>query len=119
MALSKELKKLVPLYTYKIEWSEDDKLFVVSIEELSGCMTHGKTQEEALKMGHEAVAGHIAILHKEGIEIPRPFSLQKFKGDIFIRATPELHRKIALESQRLGFKSMNKFLIELLEQKVG
>jgi predicted RNase H-like HicB family nuclease len=119
MALSKELRKLVPLYTYRIEWSEVDQVFVVSVEELSGCMTHGDTQEHALKMGHEAVTGYLESLVDDKSEIPKPFALQKFKGDFLIRATPALHRKIAIESNRQGFKSINKFVVEKLEKIVG
>jgi predicted RNase H-like HicB family nuclease len=119
MALTKELKKTVPLYTYRIEWSDEDQVFIVSVEELSGCMTHGKTQSEALKMGHEAVEGYLESLvdHKE--EIPKPFSLQKFKGEFIVRATPELHKRIAVESNRKGYKSINKFVVETLEKAVG
>ena len=119
MALNRELKKLVPLYTYRIEWSEEDELFVVSVEELSGCMTHGKTQAEALKMGHEAVEGYLESLFHNNEEIPKPLSLQKFKGEFLVRATPELHRKIAVESNRKGYKSINKFIIETLERAVS
>lgn len=81
MGLSKELKKLIPLYTYRIEWSEVDQVFVVSVEELSGCMTHGDTQEHALKMGHEAVELYLESYQSRKIEIPKPFA----------RKTPRMH----------------------------
>lgn len=119
MALPKEIKKLIPLYTYKIEWSEEDKVFVVTVEELKGCVTHGSTQVEALKMGHEAVFGYLESLVDDKLEIPKPFSLQKFKGEFIVRATPELHRKLAMESIRQGYKSINKFVVEKLEKLVG
>lgn len=119
MKLSKEQIKMIPFYTYRIEWSEEDKVFVVSVEELKGCMTHGKTQEEALKMGHEAVQCHLEGMLADKVEIPLPYSKQKFNGEFLVRATPELHRRIALESNRQGFKSINKFIVEKLEKIVG
>ena len=119
MKLTKKIKELVPLYTYKIEWDADDKIFVVTVEELSGCMSHGDTQEEALKMGHEAVEGYLETLHGNEMEIPEPFSLQSFKGEFMVRATPALHKKLVVESKRAGSKSFNKYVVATLETAVS
>jgi len=119
MKLSKEILKMIPLYTYRIEWSDEDQLFIVSVEELPNCMTHGKTHTEALNMGYEAVQCHIEGLAKDNIDIPKPFALQKFKGEFIVRATPELHKKIAIESAKHGYKSLNKFIVQLLEKAVS
>jgi predicted RNase H-like HicB family nuclease len=118
MKLNKEQIKMIPLYTYRIEWSEEDRLFIVSVEELPGCMSHGSSQAEALEMGHEAVRCHIEGMAKDGVEIPKPFGLEKYKGDFVVRATPELHRKLAIESARQGFRSFNKFLIHQLKNSL-
>ena len=118
MKLTKEQLKMIPLFTYRIEWSDEDKAFIVSVDELPGCMTHGKTQSEALKMGLEAVQCHLEGMAKDNDEVPLPFSLQKFKGEFLVRATPELHKKLSVESKRKG-KSFNKFLVEMLEKAVG
>ena len=34
-------------YSMLIEWDPDDKIYVVTVPELEGCMTHGHTYEEA------------------------------------------------------------------------
>lgn len=116
MRLSKEQKNWIPLYTYRLEWSNEDKLFVVSVEELDGCMTHGKTQEEALKMGHEAVELTLESMAKHKQEIPLPLSLQKFKGEFIVRANPALHKSLAMKSKKEGYKTLNKFIVAELSK---
>ena len=56
MALSKKIKELIPYYSYNIHYSDEDKAYVVSVDELTGCMTHGDSAAEALELAHEAVA---------------------------------------------------------------
>lgn len=38
-------------YSMVIEWSEEDKAYIVSVPELPGCRTHGLTYEEAARQG--------------------------------------------------------------------
>ena len=115
MSLPKKIKDLIPLYTYRIEWDNGDKIFVVDVEELSGCMTHGSTHEEALKRGYEAAKVHLEVLNDHGDEIPQPISMQKFKGEFLVRATPELHKQLAKEARAAGVKTLNKYVIKKLE----
>lgn len=115
--LPAKYKELVPKYSYRIEWDDADKIFVVSVEELSGCMTHGKTQKEALDMGHEAVELHLESMYEKNEEIPEPISLQKFRGEFLVRATADLHRKVAQAAARQN-QTVNKFVVGLLREKV-
>jgi len=55
-----------------IQWDEDDQIFVVSVPELPGCMTHGHTYEEALQHAKEAIEGWIEVAKNEGWTIPAP-----------------------------------------------
>ncbi len=59
-------------YTMIIQWDDDDKIFVVSVPELPGCMTHGKTYEEAIKQGKEAIKGWLDVAKSLGWSIPEP-----------------------------------------------
>ncbi len=115
MGLPKKIKSLIPLYTYRIEWDNEDEIFVVGIEELSGCMTHGNTHAEALEMGYEAVELHLESMSENGEEIPQPLSMQKFKGEFLVRTTPEIHRKLAMEAKAAGVKTLNKYVVKKLE----
>ena len=109
--LTKEQKKMIPLYRYNLEWSDEDQLFVVSVEELEGCMSHGKTPEEAIKMGFEAVESHLEGMAKDKEELPLPLSRQKFKGEFLVRAEPQLHKQLVIKSKKAGYKTLNKFLV--------
>lgn len=59
-------------YSMIIQWDEDDKIFVVNVPELPGCMTHGKTYEEAVKQGKEAIEGWLNVARDLGWPIPSP-----------------------------------------------
>jgi hypothetical protein len=45
--MNEEIKR----YSMIIEWDDDDKIYVVTVPELPGCMTHGHTYEEAIQQG--------------------------------------------------------------------
>jgi predicted RNase H-like HicB family nuclease len=42
-------------YSMVIQWSNEDQLYLVTVPELPGCITHGKTYEEAVKQGQDAI----------------------------------------------------------------
>ena len=41
-------------HTQSLAWSDEDKCYVVKVPDLPGCMAHGKTRQEAVKMAEEA-----------------------------------------------------------------
>jgi predicted RNase H-like HicB family nuclease len=49
----------MPHYSMIIRWDSRSDIFVVSVPELPGCMTHGKTYEEAVKQGKDAIESWI------------------------------------------------------------
>jgi predicted RNase H-like HicB family nuclease len=59
-------------YSMVIEWDSEDQIFVVSVPELPGCMTHGKTYEEAVKQGQDAIETWVMGAKASGIPIPPP-----------------------------------------------
>lgn len=61
-----------PHYSMNIVWDEEDQIFVVTVPELDGCMTHGKTYEEAVKNGEDAISGWIEVAQDLGWTLPRP-----------------------------------------------
>ena len=42
-------------YSMVIEWSDEDGLYIVTVPELPGCRTHGKTQVEAVEVGRDVI----------------------------------------------------------------
>ncbi len=60
-------------YTITIQWSEEDKCFVVSLPEWGEfCHTHGDTYEEALKNAQEVLEMLISSYLEDGQPLPEP-----------------------------------------------
>ena len=49
----------------------------VSFPDFPGCVTAGKTIDEAKDMSQEALTGHIKVMNEFGEKIPEPSSLEK------------------------------------------
>ncbi len=114
MALTTEQKKWIDKYNILIEWSNDDNVYVVSVEELPHCMTHGRTREEALAMAKEAIKGHVEALNKEGAFVPEPIALNTYSGDFLVRANPDLHKRLVQYSKKVG-RPMNEVSVDIIE----
>jgi len=63
-------------YSMLIQWDKDDRIYVVTVPELPGCMTHGKTYEEAVRQGQDAIASWIEANLAWGRSIPEPRILE-------------------------------------------
>lgn len=59
-------------YSMLIEWDPDDSIFVVTVPELPGCRTHGRTYTEAVQQAQDAVESWIEAARAEGAPIPAP-----------------------------------------------
>ncbi len=62
------------MYKYEIiiYWSKEDAAFIAEVPELSGCMAHGDTPEDALKNAKEAIQLWIDTAMEFGDPIPEP-----------------------------------------------
>ncbi len=59
-------------YSMVIEWDPRDRIYVVTVPELPGCMTHGATHEEAVRHGEDAIASWLDASRAWGLPIPPP-----------------------------------------------
>ena len=59
-------------YEIIMYWSNEDRLFIAEVPELSGCMAHGKTQHSALNNIQVAIALWLDTARETGNEIPLP-----------------------------------------------
>jgi predicted RNase H-like HicB family nuclease len=62
------------MYKYEviIYWSKEDETFIAEVPELSGCMTHGVSQEDALKNAQEAISLWVETAKEFGDTVPEP-----------------------------------------------
>src|SRR4051812_20912597 len=68
---------------------DPDSDFGISFPDFPGCITAGRTLEEAREMAREALAGHIAVMREGGDPVPDPSPL-----DTVIRL-PEFRDSVA------------------------
>ena len=57
-------------YSVIIGWDPDDKIYIVTVPELPGCMTHGNTYEEAIQQGQDAIESWIMVALEDNDPIP-------------------------------------------------
>jgi antitoxin HicB len=53
---------------------DEDGVFVAECTTLPGCISQGKTREEAIANIKDAIAGYLASLNRHGEPIPPPFT---------------------------------------------
>ncbi|WP_018086873.1 type II toxin-antitoxin system HicB family antitoxin [Desulfurispora thermophila] len=53
-----------------LEWCPDEKVFVVTVPALPGCISQGKNREEALERIQEAITGYLEAAKAIGQPIP-------------------------------------------------
>ena len=67
-------------YSMVVQWSEADRLFLVTIPEFADRVvmpcTHGKTRAEAIQNGEEVIDLYLTAWQAEGEFIPEPRTLQ-------------------------------------------
>jgi predicted RNase H-like HicB family nuclease len=74
-------------YSMILEWEPEGGVYVVTVPELPGCRTHGRTYEEAVKHGQEVIELWIDSARDAGDPIPQPryFDLDSIDGAVQAR----------------------------------
>jgi len=81
-------------YHATIEYDAEDKIFVGKVFGITDSLNfHGATVEELEGMFHQSIENYLSICSQCGKEPDR-----EFKGTFNVRISPELHRKIAIET---------------------
>ncbi len=103
-------RKIIEKYTYRVEWSEEDQIHIGRCLEFPSLAAHGKTVESALKEIEIVVGEAVAWMQEENEEIPEPFGLKKYKGNLTLRVPAEVHRKLSIRSAEEGV-SVNQYIL--------
>jgi len=102
--------KLIEKYTYRVEWSGEDKLHIARCLEFPSLVAHGNTVEGALKEIEKVVEEAITWMQEENEEIPEPFGVKKYKGNLTLGVPAEVHRKLSIKSAEEGV-SINQYIL--------
>lgn len=106
-------------HKYKIDllWDADDKIYVAHVPELDGCMSHGKTEFEALRNVEKAIEGWIKTAKDFKMKIPEPIPQRKFSGSFNVRVPKEVHRGLTLKATEEKV-SLNHLISQILAKAV-
>lgn len=66
-------------YIFPAVFDYDKDGISITFPDLPGCISCGKTDEEALSMAKDALGGHLFCLEEENYNIPEPTSALKIK----------------------------------------
>ena len=116
--LTKETQKYLNLpYTFELI-KEDDGTYFVKVKELPGCMSNGKTADEAMKNIKDAMEIWLESSLRRGLEIPLPEVMREYSGRFIVRVPASLHKKLVIEAKKEGV-SLNQYVVYLLTEKAS
>ena len=58
-------------YSVIMEWDPTDRIYVVTVPELPGCMTHGASLEEAAQQAKDAIETWVDGAREDGETLPQ------------------------------------------------
>jgi len=104
-------------YTFKLQEmsDEDGKFFFVKVSELEGCMSDGRTMDEAMESVKEAMKDWIEVAIEHGDVIPEPINVEEYSGKFVVRIPKTLHHRLAHEATLEGV-SLNQYAAYKLSQ---
>ncbi|AXY52321.1 type II toxin-antitoxin system HicB family antitoxin [Rhodococcus ruber] len=100
-------------YSYRVQWSPEDNEYVATVLEFPGLSRIESDQSEALNGVVRLVEGVIDDLIANDETVPRPFSERSYSGTIYVRTSPDLHRRLAIEAAERHV-SLNQLAVQRL-----
>ena len=114
----RDLKYYLSLpYTIKLI-PEEAGGFFAEIEELTGCMSQGETQEETLKNLEKSKKMWLESMLKKKKTIPMPEVMKEYSGKFLVRIPTSLHKRIAFLAKKEGI-SINQIVLNLLSERTA
>lgn len=118
---SKELKEKLKYYLslnypMLLNRDEEEGIFVVQFLDLPGCMAHGKTPANALKLAEEVKKEWIESVLLDGQPVPEPRKEEEYSGKFVVRITPALHKRLSEQAEREG-RSLNQHVSIILSER--
>jgi len=100
-------------YPVKIEYDDEDSLFVADFLDLPGCSATGSTVAEAYERAQEAKTEWLRVTLEQGLPIPRPSKTREYSGRLLLRLPVSLHAKLS-DRARVNGASLNQYIVHLL-----
>lgn len=101
-------------YSATVSFDEEALLFHGEVLGIRDVITfQARTAEELLKAFHESVDDYLEWCAQDGVDPEKPFS-----GNLSLRATPELHRRMTDAAAR-NAKSLNQWIVDTLAEQAN
>ncbi len=108
--MQKQISDCLKKYSYRVEWSEEDGVYIAKALEVPSILAHADTQEDAIREVKIPLAMALEAMVEEGEKLPEPLSLVKFRGKLVVRTTPEKHRELTIQAAEAGV-SVNQYIL--------
>ena len=103
-------------YTYRAEWSAEDGEYVGLCAEFPSLSWLEPSAHKAIAGVEKLVGEVVADMTANGEAVPEPLSERRYNGKVFIRTTPELHRRLTIEAAEQGV-SVNQWVVQRLSSR--
>jgi predicted RNase H-like HicB family nuclease len=94
-------------------YRNDEGDFVIEVDDLPGCVTHGGSPDEAFRNLEEAKRAWVESRLAAGLEVPEPRPIEDYSGKVLLRMPRSLHRRLA-EQSAAEKVSLNQYIVSLL-----
>jgi len=97
---------------------DGDEGWVAEVQELGGCLSQGRTPDEAIARVKDAMLGWISVALEDGHEVPPPREDVSYSGRVLLRMPKTLHGILAAAAERDGV-SLNQYMVAALAYAAG
>lgn len=103
----------MPHYTYRINWSAEENLYIGSCLEFPERYSRAPTAPAAVEAIELLVGERVAEMIEDGVPLPPSVADRRFRGTFVVRTSPELHSRLVVEAaeQRV---SLNQWVVQKL-----
>ena len=105
-------------YTYRVEWSPEDEEWAGLVAEFPSLSWLDPDPVEAMRGIRDLVVDVVADMRAEGETVPEPLAERRYSGKVFVRTSPELHRRLTIEAAEQGV-SVNQWAMQKLAEREG
>jgi predicted HicB family RNase H-like nuclease len=82
-------------YTFTLIHDKESDTWTSAVLEVPGAISDGAGPNEAIEMVRETLELMIDHRLRSGDEVPEPFETREWSGEMRLRMTPELHRRVS------------------------
>ena len=105
-------------FTMRLMTPDEGEGYLIEFPDLPGCMSDGRTPEEAILNGRDALKSVLLTMKEFGDPIPKPGAHTSASGQFRLRVPKSLHAWLAAQAAREGV-SLNTLAVALLSEGRG